>query len=80
MVRVHVSYYALLREQRGVSAEEVETSASNARQLYDELRERHRFTLPGDRLRLAVNGEFADWSVTLEDGQRLALIPPVAGG
>lgn len=80
MTRVHVSYFALLREQRGASEEEVETSAATARELYDELRARHRFSLPGERLRLAVNGEFADWGHALADGQRLALIPPVAGG
>ena len=28
----------------------------------------------------AVNDEFVDWSTTLNDGDKLVFIPPVAGG
>ena len=34
---VHVNYYAILREQRGVSDESVETEAITADELYSEL-------------------------------------------
>jgi molybdopterin synthase sulfur carrier subunit len=77
---VHVEYFALLREQRGVSAETVSTSAETAADFYAELRKRYPFTLPVDRLRVALNGEFAPWSTPLLDGAKLVFIPPVAGG
>lgn len=78
--RVHIQYFALLREQRGLAAEELSTDAKTARDVYAELRARHRFTLPLDRLRVAINGEFASWDTPLSDGSKLAFIPPVAGG
>jgi molybdopterin synthase sulfur carrier subunit len=77
---VHLQYFALLREQRGLGAETLATSATTAAQLYDELRVRHGFTLPSDRLRVAVNNEFAPWSTSLTDGAQIVFIPPVAGG
>lgn len=77
---VHVQYFAILREQRGLGQEQVATNAATAAQLYDELRARHGFTLEADRLRVAVNDEFAPWQTPLREGDRLVFIPPVAGG
>ena len=77
---VHVEYFALLRGQRGLSAETVSTSAETAADFYAELRKHYPFTLPVDRLRVALNGEFAPWSAPLLDGAKLVFIPPVAGG
>ncbi len=80
MKTVHVQYFALLREQRGLSREAVTTAAATAGDLYDELRARHRLGLEPAQLRVAVNGEFAAWSTPLADGAQLVFIPPVAGG
>ena len=80
MKTVHIQYFALLREQRGVGQETLATAAATAGELYAELRSRHGFTLPADRLRVAVNGEFAPWDAPLADGVELVFIPPVAGG
>ena len=55
MITLHVQYFAILREQRGLSAETVVTAAASPATLYDELRARHGFTLPADRVRAAVN-------------------------
>ena len=77
---VHLQYFALLREQRGLGAETLATSAAPAAQLYDELRARHAFTLPADRLRVAINNEFAPWTTPPSDGAQIVFIPPVAGG
>ena len=77
---IHVEYFALLREQRGLSAETVSTSAVTVADFYAELQKRHPFTLPTDRLRAALNGEFAAWNTPLEEGARIVFIPPVAGG
>jgi molybdopterin converting factor small subunit len=48
--------------------------------LYEELRNRHSFTLARSQLRIAINGEFADWDVSLAEGMDIVFIPPVAGG
>lgn len=79
-MKLQIAYFALLREQRGLSTEEVETTAPNARELYTELAARHRFSLPVERLRVAIDGEFADWNAPLKSGAKVAFIPPVAGG
>lgn len=80
MKTVRVQYFALLREQRGVSQETLATAAPDAAALYAELCARHGFTLPVARLRAAVNGEFAPWPAPLKDGDEIVFIPPVAGG
>ena len=77
---VHVSYFAILREQRGLGTEEVSTDAATAADLYEELRARHGFTLPGSRVRVAVNDDFQPWAFAVRDGDSLAVLPPVAGG
>ena len=77
---VTVQYYALLREQAGRGHESLRTAAGTTRELYEQLRERHPFTLPPELLRVAVNAEFAQWSTPLADGDTVVFIPPVAGG
>ncbi|HXQ63212.1 MAG TPA: MoaD/ThiS family protein [Steroidobacteraceae bacterium] len=80
MSTIEVQYYAVLREQAGVSEERVTTRATTAAALYEELRTRHGLTLGAAQLRVAINGEFADWQAPLADGARVVFIPPVAGG
>ncbi|HEX2853279.1 MAG TPA: MoaD/ThiS family protein [Opitutaceae bacterium] len=77
---LHVQYFAILREQRGLSEEKLTTGAATPLALYEELRARHGFTLPGDRIRAAVNDEFVAADALLREGDRLVFIPPVAGG
>ena len=77
---IRVQYYALLREQAGRSSETLTTRARTAGELYAELRGRHPFTLPAEMLRVAINGEFGEWSQPLEAGDAVVFIPPVAGG
>ena len=80
MITVNIQYFAILREQRGLSQETLTTAADTPGALYEELRGRHAFTLSADRLRVAINGEFAAWDTPLSDGAELVFIPPVAGG
>lgn len=80
MPKVSVQYFAILREQRGLSQESLVTDAITPAALYDALRARHNFTLPGDRVRAAVNGAFVEPHSTLTDGDEVVFIPPVAGG
>jgi molybdopterin converting factor subunit 1 len=80
MPKVHIQYFAILREQRGVSEETFDSAAVTPKQLYEQLRTRHHFTLPADRIRAAVNDEFVPPTTPLRDGDRVVFIPPVAGG
>jgi molybdopterin converting factor subunit 1 len=80
MITLHVSYFALLREQRGLTEEALTTAAATPAALYEELCARHAFTLPGPRVRAAVNDEFVSSEASLRDGDRVVFIPPVAGG
>ena len=80
MKTLHVRYFAILREQRGVSEEKLQTTAPDAATLYAELAAAHNFTLPVNRLRAAINGDFAPWPAPLNDGDEVVFIPPVAGG
>jgi len=80
MISVRIQYFAILREQRGLAAEELMTSATTAQDLYEELRARHGFTLPATRIRAAVNDEFVAPGAPLKAGDRIVFIPPVAGG
>lgn len=79
-MKIRVHYFALLREQRGQGDEELSSQAATAEDLYRALQAAHGFTLPLERLKVVVNEEFASWDHRLADGDRVAFIPPVAGG
>ena len=75
-----VLYFAALRDRAGIDSERVASRAADARGLYAELRARHGFAMPEERLRVAVNGAFAAWEQPLRDGDEVVFIPPVSGG
>ena len=79
MGQVTVLYFASLRDAAGIASETVEAGA-DLRALYDMLRVRHGFALPQERLRVAVDGEFARWDDAVRSGSEVAFIPPVSGG
>lgn len=76
---VTVLYFASLRDAAGLDRETVARPDSPAA-LYDELRARHGLPLPRERLRVAIDGEFAAWDAVVRDGAEIAFIPPVSGG
>ncbi len=78
--KIHIQYYALLREERGISHETFSTSSKTARDLYFELQKKFKFKLSTDLLRVAINDEFAPWDTLLKSDDRVVFIPPVAGG
>lgn len=79
-MRVKIEYFAVLREQAGMSAEELATQARTPRDLYAELKARHGFTLGDTQVLAAVNEEFRPMDATLKEGDLVVFIPPVAGG
>ncbi len=80
MTTVTLMYYAQLREQAGISTEQLNTSARSLSELYAELRARHGFSLAEESLKVAVNTRFIDWDQTLNEHDTIVFIPPVAGG
>lgn len=79
-MKIEVIYFAMLREQRGVAAEQVETNAVTLDALYREIADRHGFTLDSTLIRAARNNVFVAMSTALEDGDSVVYMPPVAGG
>lgn len=81
-IRVRVLYFGPAREAAGTGAEEVSLSeGARVSALLGESARSH----PGLRAlyeaaRVAVNEELADGGRVLEDGDTVALLPPVAGG
>lgn len=78
--RIKIVYYAKLREERGCQEETIETLACTCGGLYEELRFRHRLSLPIGILRCARNDEFCAWNQPLEEGDEVVFMPPMAGG
>lgn len=77
---VRVRYFAVLRDRAGLAEETVETAASTARGLVDELIVSRSLGLPSPLIRVAINGAFVADDTQLNEGDDLVLIPPVAGG
>jgi molybdopterin converting factor subunit 1 len=81
-MRVHVRYFAVVRERLGRETEEIDLpDGADVRAALDALSGRHP-SLAALRpyLQVAVNQESAPATTLLADGDELALIPPVAGG
>lgn len=79
-MQVNVQYFAVFREQRGLAAETIDTSAQTAGELFEELWQAHRFTLDPLLVRVAVDGAFTSMDTPLREGTTVVYIPPVAGG
>jgi len=83
-VRVHVKYFASIREALGMGGETVDTAAPTLAALRDELLERggaYAVALArGKAVRVAMNQALSDESAALLEGAEVAFFPPVTGG
>ena len=79
-MNVTVRYFAALRDAAGREQESLEWSGGTLADLYEELRTRHGFRFPRERLRVALDHEFAEWGATPREGSEVAFVPPVSGG
>jgi len=79
-MKINITYFAILQDERGVSSEVLETPAQTPAEIYRLLKESYNFSLTQCRLKVAVNDDFADWDTLLKDGDNVVFIPPVAGG
>ena len=80
MKSIQVSYFASLRDRRGVAEETLETEADTARDLYQELSRTYEFVLICEQLMVAINDRVAAWDDPLNDGDHLVFLTPFGGG
>lgn len=76
-------YFAALRELLGIGEERVALTADvlTVQELAEHLVERHPTLRPHlPSVRFAVNESFVDSKASINSGDTVALIPPVAGG
>lgn len=76
---ITVLYFAALKEAAGC-AEQTQELCANGAELFAVLSAKYAFGFKQTQLRIAVNGQFADWQAPLHDGDVVAFIPPVSGG
>ena len=81
-MKAQVKLFAILREKIGASEVTVELSeASTVADLMREMAHRYPTLIDPDYpTMVAVNAEYVQQSHTLQDGDEVALIPPVSGG
>jgi len=83
-MRVHIKYFASIREAVGQGTETLETSAATVGALRNELLAKgaaHAEALARTRaVRMALNQAMVDEGATLTDGAEVAFFPPVTGG
>lgn len=75
-----IEYFGLLADRRGLATETLIHSATTPAELYQEISTDHPLGLAMEDIRAAVNDEFAPWDRRLEDGDRIAFLPPMSGG
>lgn len=80
-VEITLHYFAMHQELAACSQEQLAVNpGTSVKQVYQLLVDRYGFNNDTQRLRAAINEEFADWSQPLKHGDQLAFIPPVSGG
>ena len=79
-IKIQVIYFAKLRELTGLDKETFSIKQGNKPgDVLASINERHEIDL-GINFKIAVNDEFSDWDIELNEGDRLVFIPPVTGG
>jgi molybdopterin converting factor small subunit len=79
-MKIHIQYFAMLAEQRGLDDEWLTVETANLVTLYEMLAARHGFPLSRATIRPAVNDAFCAWAHPLQCGDRVVFVPPVSGG
>lgn len=80
MKSVTVRYFAMFRENAGVTEETLTLDAATAADVFAATRERHGSDEPLGHCKVAINDVMADWESPVNDGDIVLLFPPVAGG
>ncbi|ERL55223.1 MoaD/ThiS family protein [Psychrobacter aquaticus] len=81
VMNITVLYFASLADEANCYEENVAVQQlTSLTELYEQLRQKHRFSRPQSELRVAVNDYFAKWTDQIYDGDSVVFITPVAGG
>ena len=79
-IKIQVIYFAKLRELTGLDEETFSMKQGNKPgDVLASIKKRHEIDV-GINFKIAVNDEFSDWDIELNEGDRLVFIPPVTGG
>ena len=80
-MKVTVRFFASLKEEVGLEKEELELGEGPAiTDLLEALREAHPILRGNEKFLIAVNGIRSKTDQRLEEGDIVALLPPVSGG
>ena len=80
MKTITIRYFAMFRDNAGVTEETLSMDVTTAAEVFAETRDRHGSSEPSGHCRVAINDEMADWDAAVSDGDTVLLFPPVAGG
>jgi len=81
LINIQVLYFASLADEASCYEERLQVpEAMSLTELYEQLRQKYRFSRPQSDLRVAVNDYFAKWTDKISDGDSVVFITPVAGG
>lgn len=80
-MKITVLYFASLADKAGIAQETLTLEPPvTLPELFEQLNDQYHFGREQSQLGVAINDNFAEWSDTIEDGDQVAFIPPVAGG
>ncbi|UCH57947.1 MAG: molybdopterin converting factor subunit 1 [Candidatus Bathyarchaeota archaeon] len=78
---VCLRFFASFREIAGMANGEIEIAeGSTVGALLEALEEKHEVFRDRERVLIAVNGEYVDMKIKLNEGDVVAFFPPVSGG
>jgi molybdopterin converting factor small subunit len=80
MRRVHIQYFAALRDAAGMSEETVQSAAGTAADLYREVARRRAIPFELSVLTVALNDHVVPWTTALHEGDTVVFLAPFAGG
>lgn len=80
MPSLHIHYFGLLADRRGLADETVFLTAPTPAERLAILCASHPLGVSQTSRRVAVNDELVPWNHPLHDGDHIALLPPMSGG
>ncbi|WP_269538213.1 MoaD/ThiS family protein [Cerasicoccus fimbriatus] len=80
MKQITLLYFAQLGAQAGRSEERLTSDAASVGSLFAELKHRYGWALPQEKVRFARNDSFCGVDEPFDDGDVLAIMPPMSGG
>lgn len=77
---VCLKYFSRFAELIGKNTEERLTEASTVEELWFELDKQYAFDVDVGSVRPAINHQFCDWKMAINNRDIISFIPPVSGG